>query len=230
MHISKKNAIFAAKIGLIVISIDKITLYRMTHIENIPHILQYGVVHGSSPNSNANYVSIGDTSLIDYRSSKSVLTIDKERINLGDFIPFYFGIRMPMLYVIQHGGNFVPRAQHADEIIYVGVSLIAILNSNFDFYFSDGHATDSLTTFYNKQHIEQLPSIIDWDAVKTHQWAGDGIETDIKRRKQAEFLIKQDIPFSLIRGFVCYSKKSKAELIARGVNEDLIRVFPSAYY
>ena len=75
-----------------------------------------------------------------------------------------------------------------------------------------------------------MPSIIDWDAVKTHQWAGDGIETDIKRRKQAEFLIKQDIPFSLIRGFVCYSEKSKAELIARGVNEDMIRVFPSAYY
>lgn len=230
LHISKKNAIFAAKIGFIVTSIDKITLYRMTHIENIPHILQYGVVHGSSPNSNSSYVSIGDTSLIDYRSNKSVSTIDNERIILGEFIPFYFGVRMPMLYVIQHGGNFVPRAQHADEIIYVGVSLLAILNGNFDFYFSNGHATDSLTTFYNKQHIEQLPSIIDWEAVKTHQWAGDGIGTDVKRRKQAEFLIKQDIPFSLIRGFVCYSEKSKAKLMSQGVREDLIKVFPCAYY
>jgi hypothetical protein len=45
-------------------TLDKTYLYRMTHIENIPHILQYGITHSSSRNSNPNFKPIGDVSLI----------------------------------------------------------------------------------------------------------------------------------------------------------------------
>lgn len=49
--------------------LSKLYLYRMTHIDNIPHILQYGITHVSSPNANTNYVPIGDESLISNRSA-----------------------------------------------------------------------------------------------------------------------------------------------------------------
>ena len=39
--------------------LSKIYLFRMTHIENILHILQHGITHVSSLNANATYVSIG---------------------------------------------------------------------------------------------------------------------------------------------------------------------------
>jgi hypothetical protein len=201
----------------------------MTHIENIPHILQYGIVHHSSPNNNSNFVPIGDKSLIDYRSTNIVFVRNKTII-LGDFIPFYFGVRMPMLYVIQHGGNFVEKARKAEEIVYIAVSLKKIVENNFLFYFSDGHATDFLTTFYDSKDIDKLPSIIDWNAVKSQYWAGDGIETDLKRRKQAEFLVKEDIPTSFIIGFACYNDTAKSKLISFGINENTIRIFPNAYY
>ncbi|MBR4836911.1 MAG: DUF4433 domain-containing protein [Bacteroidales bacterium] len=201
----------------------------MTHIENIPHILQYGIVHYSSPNRNQNFISIGDKSLIDFRSTKSVY-VGNKTIVLGDFIPFYFGVRMPMLYVIQHGGNFVEKARKAEEIVYVAVSLNEVVENNFLFYFSDGHATDSLTTFYDKRSISNLPSIIDWKAVTAQYWAGDGIETDLKRRKQAEFLVKEDIPASFIIGFACYNVTSKSKLVSFGIDDSKIKVFPNAYY
>lgn len=204
-------------------------MYRMTHIENIPHILQYGIVHYSSPNRNQNFISIGDKSLIDFRSTKSVY-VGNKTIVLGDFIPFYFGVRMPMLYVIQHGGNFVEKARKAEEIVYVAVSLNEVVENNFLFYFSDGHATDSLTTFYDKRSISNLPSIIDWKAVTAQYWAGDGIETDLKRRKQAEFLVKEDIPASFIIGFACYNVTSKSKLVSFGIDDSKIKVFPNAYY
>ena len=210
-------------------SIKNIYLYRMTHIENIPHILQYGIVHYSSPNRNQNFISIGDKSLIDFRSTKSVY-VGNKTIVLGDFIPFYFGVRMPMLYVIQHGGNFVEKARKAEEIVYVAVSLNEVVENNFLFYFSDGHATDSLTTFYDKRSISNLPSIIDWKAVTAQYWAGDGIETDLKRRKQAEFLVKEDIPASFIIGFACYNVTSKSKLVSFGIDDSKIKVFPNAYY
>ena len=211
------------------ITIDDMYLYRMTHIENIPHILQFGIVHHSSSNRNPNFVSIGDWSLIDYRSKKPVF-VGNKTIILGDFIPFYFGVRMPMLYVIQHGGNFVEKARKAEEIVYVVVPLEKIVGSGSLYYFSDGHATDSLTTFYDANSIKELPSIIDWDAVKSRFWSGDGIETDIKRRKQAEFLVKEDLPANSIVGFVCYNDKAKNQLVSYGIDGQRIKVFPNAYY
>lgn len=201
----------------------------MTHIDNIPHVLQYGIVHRSSPNRSSCFVSIGDKSLIDYRNTKSVF-VGSKTIVLGDFIPFYFGVRMPMLYVIQHGGNYVEKARKAEEIVYVVVLLKEIVESGSLYYFSDGHATDSLTTFYDANDFKELPSIIDWDAVKSRFWSGDGIETDIKRRKQAEFLVKEDLPANSIVGFVCYNDNAKSKLVSYGIVENIIKVFPNAYY
>ncbi len=209
--------------------LEKIGLYRMTHIDNIPHILQYGIVHRSSPNRNPNFIPIGDKSLISFRDSK-IVSVKGKRIVLGNYIPFYFGIRMPMLYVIQHGLNFVEKARRAEEIVYLVVSVSKIVNNGFHFYFSDGHATDSLTTFFDENDINNLPTILDWNAIKAQYWAGDGIETDTKRRKQAEFLINGDIPPSYIVGFVCYNEAAKTKLLSFGINENKIKVFPKAYY
>ena len=210
-------------------SVKNICLYRISHIENIPHILKYGIVHQTSPNSNPDFINIGDTSLINFRKGKHINVKGKDII-LGDFIPFYFGIRMPMLYVIQHGGNYVPNALKAEDIIYIAVSLNKIIEGNYTYYFSNGHATDFFTSFFDSNDIKDIPHLIDWKAVTTRQWAGDGIETDLKRRKQAEFLIKEDIPPKCIVGYGCYNDKAKNKLIDFGVSEKLIKIIPNAYY
>ena len=121
-------------------------------------------------------------------------------------------------------------ARKADEIVHVAVPLKKIVESSFLFYFSDGHATDILTTFYDKNSIDKLPSIIDWNAVTSIKWSGDGIETDIKRRKQAEFLVKHDLSPDFIAGFVCYNDKAKNQLISYDIDGQRIKVFPKAYY
>ena len=160
--------------------LNKVVLYRITHIENIPHILQFGITHKDSMNKNPDYKNIGDVSLIDTRNKKKV-NIDNGEFNpnhgivtitLGDFTPFYFGTKMPMLYVAQHGGNFVERATSSEDIIYLGCTMSKIISSTLNFFFSDGHATDMLTSFYDKSKINELVNIIDWEAVKASYWGG----------------------------------------------------------
>ena len=75
--------------------LENIYIYRMTHIDNIPNIMVNGITHKNSPNSDPNFVAIGDVSLIDTRSAKNVridngdlLDFNAESIVLGDFIPF----------------------------------------------------------------------------------------------------------------------------------------------
>ena len=208
----------------------------MTHIDNIPYILQNGITHRNSHKSNENYISIGDLSLIDTRSSKRVYIDNGEILNfnapsiiLGDFIPFYFGIKMPMLYVIQNGGNFVEKPTPAENIIYLAIPINNIIQSNGDYYFSDGHATDSLSSFYNNSRINDLPNIIDWDSIKAPFWGGNE-NLNVKRKKQAELLVSNDLPANFIIGYCCYNEKSKEKLVKMGIEEQKIKVIPNAYY
>lgn len=213
-------------------ALENIFVYRMTHIDNIPHILRYGITQKHSHNANNEYKPIGDTSLISFRNQKYVrIEGSSNTICLGDYIPFYFGVRMPMLYVIQLGGNFVPHPCAPTNIIYIAISLLSLFNNqDIDLFFSDGHATDSMSTLYPKCRINELPQIIDWEAIKARKWSGDGVPTDIKRRKQAELLVGHDIPSEYIHGFVCYDNVAKRRLIDLGINDYIIKVCPKAYY
>jgi hypothetical protein len=216
--------------------LGQIAIYRMIHIENIPHILKFGITHKNSSNSNPNFITIGDVSLIDTRSEKMVIVDNgkpeyqsAKTIVLGDFIPFYFGIRMPMLYVVQNGGNFVEKATPAEDIIYLACRIKDIIQSSIIYYFCDGHATDNLTTFYDKRMIEELPDIIDWNAVKASYWGGQE-NLNIKRKKQAEFLAGNDLSPDYLEGFVCYNENAKQKLIIMGIEQEKIRILPRAYY
>lgn len=218
------------------VELKNVIIYRITHIENIPHILRYGITHKSSAQKNPDFKNIGDISLIDTRSKKEV-PVDNgvfdfnnnNMIILGDYTPFYFGVRMPMLYVAQHGGNFVEKATPAEEIIYIGSSLKNIISNGNKFYFSDGHATDMLTTFYDETKIDELVNIVDWKAIKSSYWGGAD-NLNLKRKKQAEFLVLGDIEPKSIIGFGCFNEKAKTNLLSMGIDENIIKIIPQAYY
>ncbi|HEX7845108.1 MAG TPA: DUF4433 domain-containing protein [Chitinophagaceae bacterium] len=208
----------------------------MTHLNNIPHILKYGLTHKNSDNRNPHFVTIGDVSLISTRNNKQVrvdngdpLCVDAPTVTLGDFTPFYFGVKMPMLYVIQNGGNFVTQATHPKNIIYLACSVSKIINETENYYFSDGHGTDEYTTFYDHTRITDLSKIIDWAAVKASYWGGQENLT-LKRKKQAEFLISTDLSAKLILGLGCYNEETKSILLDMGVEEKKIKIIPNAYY
>lgn len=216
--------------------LDEIKIYRMTHLKNIPHILEFGITHKNSQHRNPNYVNIGDISLIDNRSTRTVyvdngnyLNLNISTITLGDFTPFYFGVRMPMLYVVQNGGNFVENATSPKDIVYLACSLQSIIDSGINYFFSDGHATDNLTSFYDRSKTNEIINIIDWAAIKRSYWGGME-NLDIKRKKQAEFLIEGDIPTRHIILFGCYNEETKTKLIDLGIEENKIKVVPHAYY
>ena len=208
----------------------------MTHVDNIPHILEFGITHRYSQKANPNYTSIGDFSLIGSRNTKIVNVSngldnnhENENVLIGDFIPFYFGLRTPMLYVIQKGGNFVPQKTAPDDIIYCVSSVQKIIDSGMIFYFTDGHATNNLTTFFNSDKVSEIETLVDLKAVNLKYWNHD-YDLDLKRRKEAEFLVKDDVPNSCVLGYICYSEAVRAKLLALGINEKQVVVRKNYYF
>lgn len=205
-------------------ALDKTYLYRITHIDNIPHILQYGITHSGSVNANPNFKPIGDSSLITTRNN--FLLDDRRR--LGDYIPFYFGVRTPMLYVVQNGFNMVTPIS-AENIVYCVTSVQKIIDQRLSFVFTDGHAVDGFTSQYDEARIHDLDSLIDWKAVHAKYWK-DETDLDLKRRKEAEFLVLGDIDADAVLGFVVFSESAKNRLISFHAKPDKVFVKPTYYF
>src|SRR5690625_4449684 len=51
--------------------------------------------------------------------------------------------------------------------------------------------------FEDRADLAQLDAI-NWDAVQTNRWAGNGISRSVKEGKQAEFLIERSFPWELV--------------------------------
>ncbi|MEM7373905.1 MAG: DUF4433 domain-containing protein [Bacteroidota bacterium] len=175
-----------------------IHLFRMTHIDNVPHALERGLWTAASPQANPEYVPIGDSTLIRSREEMSV-PIPPGGV-LSDYIPFYFGARSPMLYVIKHGFNFVKQTPQSD-IIYLIAPFDQIKASNIEWCFTDGNARDFSSRYYNQ---ESEFAHIDWEMVREQNWANTEEDMDRKRRKQAEFLVKTHVPATCLSHIIVY--------------------------
>lgn len=198
--------------------------FRMVHIDNIDHIVKYGFVHKESPYASSNYVPIGDVTVITSRIKRQY-----KGVCLSECIPFYFGPRSPMLYVIQHGFNGV-KQYNAEDIVYCVIALEDIIASDFACFFSDGHALNRMTKFYPKSELGRINDIIRYDDVYTKYWQDNGPFDDTKRRKEAELLVKDEVPPEYIRGFVVYNSHAKNQLINKGISENKIVEKKEFYY
>lgn len=204
--------------------LSKTYLYRMTHIENIPHILKYGITHFSSPNANPKFVPIGDLTLIETRNG---FLLDNGR-RLGEYIPFYFGARTPMLYVLQNGFNAVSPTP-AEDIVYCISSVQKIIELHLDFVFTNGHAVDSFSTQYLPEDITNISGIIDYKAINAKYWRDEN-DLDLKRRKEAEFLVLGDIKKDGVLGFIVYNKIALSRMLAFGAETSKVLIKSDYYF
>lgn len=197
--------------------------FRLTHIDNIQYIMSHGLVRSVSTLRDENYVPIGDVQVIQIRKDRKY-----HGYCLSDYMPFYFGPRSPMLYVIQHGFNGV-RKVAPENIVYCVVRIEDIIKNDVGCIFTDGHALSSLTNYYGKNELSILDSFVKYDDVYSAYWNSE-MDIDLKRRKEAELLINDDLPVQYIRGFVVYNETAKTRLVNIGVAAELIVVKPGFYF
>lgn len=196
----------------------------MTHIDNVPHILMHGITHRNSPNANPNFTPIGDSSLI---STRDKFVLDNGKL-LGEYVPFYFGTRMPMLFVIQKGYNGVTVTE-AKDIVYCVTSVQRVIDTKLEFVYTNGHAFDLFSSQFEPQDVFDIENQVDFQAVKVKDWK-DPSDLDLKRRMQAEFLLLGDLPFEDVLGFIVRNEEAKNQLLNFGVAENQIKIITNAYF
>lgn len=174
-------------------------IYRMIYYKNLEGLLTHGINCANSENKIPNYINIGAKNLISKRYTHKV-PVEPYGV-LNDYVPFYFSPRSPMLYTINKNPKQYGVLQ--SDIIFLVSSVEKIEEHNLKYVFNDGHFNFAFTEFYNKK--EDLDKV-DFDLMKEKVWTNTEEDTDRERRRQAEFLIYQSVPFDCIGAIISYNE------------------------
>lgn len=169
-------------------------IYHITHVENLPRILETKGLWCDAQRVKQGFVSVGiaHEELKRRRAAHPVPVAAGG--TLGDYVPFYFSNRSPMLYSI-HGGRVAGYRGGQTEVVYLVSSVEQVAKGDRSWCFTDGHAVMGLSDFYDQ--ISELDKV-DWDLMKNWRWKDSADDPDRKRRKQAEFLVHRSLPWSWI--------------------------------
>jgi len=174
-------------------------IYHITHIDNLPMIVStQGLVSDArkqnlpSQPANIAYADIKD------RRVRKLIPCGPQGC-VADYVPFYFAPRSPMLYTISRG-NIPGRVER--DIIYLVSCVERVSESGLGYVFTDGHPIMAITTFYDD--LADLGKV-DWNLMKSGYWFDVESDPDRKRRRQAEFLVRDFVPWSLIEGIAVRS-------------------------
>lgn len=184
---------------------EPIWLFRITHIQNLSHILEHGIATARSERADPGYKSIGNSTLINSRNSLKVP--DPPGGTFGDYIPFYLGPRSPMLLNIATGWEDIEQIAQ-EEIIYLITNLKEIKTAECEWFFTNGHAYSKYKTDYMFTDEADFDKL-DWEAIYSDIWTNTKTQLDRKDKKQSELLVKQHVPVSAICYIGVYNDKAK---------------------
>ena len=205
----------------------QIWFFRITHLQNLPHILAHGLCPAASGVVDPNFIAIGDTTLIQVRKEMTV-PIEPGGA-FSEYVPFYLGARSPMLYQIWKGYEGVVKVPQSD-IVYIAVSLECVQGKGLSFVFTDGHARTKVTRFYNDPADF---AHLDWETIQAVNWNNTEEDPDRKRKKQAELMVKGIVSpdcFGYLLTFDAASNKRVTQMVSDSGLSIPVRTKQDFYY
>ncbi|NER98925.1 MAG: DUF4433 domain-containing protein [Symploca sp. SIO1B1] len=203
-------------------------IFHITHIKNLPSILKAKKLLANSQLQPNQYTDIAHNNIQDRRAKIQVPCAAKG--TLHDYVPFYFAPRSPMLYAI-HRGNVTDYRDGQEPILHLVVDIKPIVEHDFSFTFTDGHAVMAYSEFY--EDLSLLNEVIDWDLMKSRYWFDTEDYPDRKRCRQAEFLIYEHCPWDFVTKIVVINNQianDVKDILQQNGHSTPIHIYPDWYY
>lgn len=211
-------------------------LYHIVHVDRLPSIIE-------------NEHIWCDAKMTEYQTSGTTVGIDsiKQRrlselrlashpdLYVGQCVPFYFCPRSIMLYLIcqrNHPGLSYRGGQepiiHIEADLYASVEWANKNKLRWAFTLSNAGAY----YFEDRCDLSKLNEI-NWEAVKSTRWSGNGIESTSKEGKQAEFLLEERFPWCLVERIGVYSRtiyQDVVDSVSLAKYRPRLEIVPTWYY
>ena len=176
-----------------------VPICHFTNISNLESILQSNSLKADCF-LDGQYVNSGNTDIKNRRKNIPIYIDNVYYGNVGEFVPFYFAPRSPMLFTQQINHNV-----KKEDIIYL-VSDVCYYAQFGKWCFSDRNAAIRYANFYNK--IELLTKIVDFELMHSTMWNDIEQYPDRKSRRMAEFLVYGSVGFEHIKWICVFDSNS----------------------
>lgn len=194
-------------------------VYRLVHVDNLHTLLTRGALYAPkhTPDDGLPYRTIHDP---DVQLSRA-----NYRIRCGptgtahDYVPFYFGPLSPMLLKLKTG-QVAGYDEGQEPLVYLVITAQRVAAGGARFVFSDGHGLAKFTDWFDD--LGRL-DMVDWNMVGARYWSDKPEDNDRQRRKQAEFLVWQQLDWAFIERIGVATANMKTQV------EAMLQVFPSRH-
>lgn len=201
---------------------EQTLIYHITDVANLPGILAGGGLSSDVAMAQLNPAVIGYAHIKQRRMTEIRVGCCGNRF-VGEFVPFYFCPRSPMLYTINLGNTGRP-AGCQSTIVHLVSTLAVGIGQNKPWAISDGNAGAFHTTF--SSNLAALGGL-DWAAIRATQWQGK------THQKSAEFLLADFFAWSGFEAVACHNAQVAQQvqnMLSTQVHRPTVHVEPTWYY
>ena len=171
-------------------------IYHITHVDNLPGIVEAGGLFADADNRvNAHVHTKVGMKVIKQRRQMLPVTSQRGTV-VGQYVPFYFCSRSVMLYLL-HRGNHPDLEYRGGQapIVHLVADLDRVVHwatqSHTRWAFSFSNAGARYARFSSSANDLQL---LNWNTIASRDFR----EPEVKEAKQAEFLVHTFFPFSQV--------------------------------
>jgi hypothetical protein len=190
---------------------EKALIFRITHITNVPWLLDNGLHCPNSSTRDLNFRRIGNVDLIQKRVRR-VVPIPPGG-TLSDYISFYFTPCSPMLLNIKTGYQGVEQLPMSEIVVLVS-SLHRVTEHGVTFVFTDRHAYLEAATPSFSSRLEDLARLA-WKDLRARDFRRSADDPAKIERYQAEALIHGHLPVNALLGLACHGVAQRDALEAQ---------------
>jgi hypothetical protein len=199
---------------------DRALVFRITHINNVPWILDHGLHCASSDVLDPNFRPIGDRELIEKRAGRPIPAHPFGTIS--DYVAFYFTPCSVMLYNIKTGFRGIEQVPMKDIAVLVS-SLPALEEHGVPYLFTKCHAYLAEAQFFSS--LVNLAEV-DWAILRDRDFRNTPDDQGKKQRYQAEALAYGRVPVVALHGIAVYGDtecaRIRKQVVERGLDIKVI--------
>ncbi|WP_326552045.1 type II toxin-antitoxin system toxin DNA ADP-ribosyl transferase DarT [Micromonospora sp. NBC_01813] len=185
-------------------------ILHFTHIDNLAGIAAAGrLACDVSARAGLTRAEVGDPAIKESRRRRQIPV--GPRGYVGDYVPFYYAPRSPMMYRIacDHRDSVAGRYADGDRpLIYLAATVGAVVDAGATWVATDGNAANATSAFTTA--LDDLDGMVDWPLMHAERWNSNTDDPDRQRRRMAEFLVHHEVPLAGFHQVAAYSSAHAA--------------------
>lgn len=186
---------------------NPIRIYHFTHVGNLEAIIKHGLRSDAACRRDGlTSVEIGSSDIRERRLARPLRGVGAGGF-VGDYVPWYFAPRSPMMYALNQ--NRYEYKDGFDQVVYLVSSVPRVVASGLHWVASDRNAALALAEFTAEE--ADLPEHISWDVIAARYWRDFLDGTDLRA---AEFLVHDTAPWEVVEGIVTKTERTQRDVLA----------------